>query len=355
MIIRQLTIRQLRIIEQAELELAPGVNLFCGGNGTGKTSLLEAVHVLATGRSFRAPRLDTLRRHGAEELLLAALIEEGEELRRLGLGKGPQGLRLRVDGQAAERQAELARHLAIITLHADSDQLVQGGPQQRRRYLDWWLFHLRPPFHAAWLRYQRLLKQRNAALRADPSQLAAWDEALAQAGEAVAAFRREAAWRLMGQMERHLGEFLDIGEFSWTLYAGWGGGEGLLECLSRTRVRDREQGFTAQGPHRADLRLLLDGREAKEVLSRGQQKAFATLMLLALAEGYAEEREARPVILLDDLAAELDAQHRERLLGHLQRLNAQLLLTALDEAELTPWLPASTRRFVMRGGMFDML
>jgi DNA replication and repair protein RecF len=355
MIIEQLTLRHLRCIGQAELDLAPGINLFCGSNGAGKTSVLEAVHVLATGRSFRAIQLDTLRQHGQAELILAARVKEGETRHRMGLSKGAAGLALRLDAAPAERLSDLARHLAVIALHADSDQLVQGGPSLRRRFLDWWLFHTRPAFFAEWTRYQRLLKQRNAALRSDPRQLAAWDEPLAQAGEVVDGFRREAAERLMGQLELRLLEFGDFAGFAWSLHSGWSRGEPLLEVLQRTRLRDREQGFTSNGPHRAELRLQLAGREAKDVLSRGQQKTLATLMLLSLAESYQVERHTLPVILLDDLAAELDGRHREYLLHHLTGLGGQLLLTALEGRELAPWLPSSTRSFIVQAGNISVL
>lgn len=355
MIIEQLTIRHLRSIGQAELDLAPGVNLFYGSNGAGKTSILEAVHVLATGRSFRSIQLDTLRQHNEMELILAARVKEGDTRHRIGLSKGAKGLTLRLDEAPAERLSALARHIAVIALHADSDQLVQGGPSLRRRYLDWWLFHTRPSFFAEWMRYQRLLKQRNAALRTDPRQLTAWDEPLAQAGEVVAGFRREAAERLMGQLERRLAALGEFTGFAWSLQAGWSRGEPLLEALKRTRIRDREQGFTTQGPHRAELRLQLAGREAKEVLSRGQQKTLATLMLLSLAESYRDERQDMPVILLDDLAAELDGHHREHLLQQLTSLGGQILLTALDGEELAPWLPSSTRNFTVQAGRISML
>ncbi|MFZ5466914.1 MAG: DNA replication/repair protein RecF [Pseudomonadota bacterium] len=355
MIIEHLTIRHLRAIGQAELDLAPGINLFSGSNGAGKTSVLEAVHVLATGRSFRAAQLDTIRQHGQADLILAARVKDGAAVHRIGLSKGAEGLALRLDATPAERLSDLARYLAVITLHADSDQLVQGGPSLRRRFLDWWLFHVRPAFFAEWMRYQRLLKQRNAALRTDPRQLPVWDEPLAQAGEVVAGFRREAAERLMGQLELRLVEFGDFAGFAWSLHSGWSRGEPLLEVLQRTRMRDREQGFTAQGPHRAELRLQLEGREAKEVLSRGQQKTLATLMLLSLAETYRLERQALPVILLDDLAAELDGRHREHLLQHLTGLGGQILLSALEGGELAPWLPSSTRRFAVRAGIVTVL
>ncbi|MDM7322529.1 MAG: DNA replication/repair protein RecF [Gammaproteobacteria bacterium] len=355
MIIEQLTIQHLRSIRQAELDLAPGINLFCGSNGAGKTSVLEAVHVLATGRSFRTIQLETLRQHGQAELILAARVKEGDTHHRIGLSKGAERLVLRLDAAPAKRLSEIARHLAVIALHADSDQLVQGGPSLRRRFLDWWLFHSRSDFFAEWMRYQRLLKQRNAALRTDPRQLPAWDEPLAHAGEVVAGFRREAAERLMGQLERRLVELGEFAGFSWSLHSGWSRGEPLLEVLRRSRSRDREQGFTSNGPHRAELRLQVMGREAKEVLSRGQQKTLATLMLLSLAESYRLERQTLPVILLDDLAAELDGQHREHLLHHLIRLGGQILLTALKGGELDPWLPSSTRRFAVRGGIVTVL
>lgn len=355
MIIEQLTIRHLRAIAAADIPLAPGINLFSGDNGAGKTSVLEAVHVLATGRSFRAAQLDTIRQHGQPDLTLAAQVRGLNENHRLGLRKQPDGLTLRLDGAPAERLSDLARYLAVITLHADSDQLIQGGPQQRRRFLDWWLFHVKAEFFPEWMRYQRLLKQRNAALRKDPRQLPAWDEPLAQSGERVAAFRQQAAEALMEHLGTRLRDYSDFPDFHWSLHPGWTRGESLFEVLARTRQRDREQGFTAQGPHRAELRLQVMGKEAKEVLSRGQQKTLATLMLLSQAETYRFARDETPVILLDDLAAELDERHREQLLHQLTGLGGQILLTALEQDELAPWLPADTRRFGVRAGQVGVL
>lgn len=355
MIIEQLSIRHLRAFTTTDMDLDPGINLFVGQNGAGKTSVLESVHVLATGRSFRAAQLETIRQHGQSDLILAARVASDKETHQLGLRKQADGLTLRLDAAPAERLSDLARYLAVITLHADSDQLIQGGPQQRRRYLDWWLFHVQPNFFPEWLRFQRLLKQRNAALRKDPGQLVTWDEPLAASGEKVAAFRQKAAEHLVRHLEQRLIEFKDFPDFIGSLHPGWTRGETLFDVLQRTRLRDREQGFTAHGPHRAELRLQVMGKDAREVLSRGQQKTLATLMLLTLAETYRSQKEEAPIILLDDLAAELDEAHRRHLLHHLTQLGGQILLTALDKDEVSPWLPASTRQFAVQDGSVTML
>ncbi|MEW6765926.1 MAG: DNA replication/repair protein RecF [Pseudomonadota bacterium] len=358
MIIDRLSIRHLRAINMAELDLAEGVNLFIGNNGAGKTSVLEAVHILATGRSFRAAQLEVVKQQGQQDLTLAARVRHGchgDQSHQLGLCKQSDGLILRRDGAPAERLVDLARDLAVITLHADSDQLILGAPQQRRRYLDWWLFHAQPEFFPHWSRYQRLLKQRNAALRTDPRQLDAWDTSLAEAGEQVSIHRQQAAERLMDSLAGMIEGAEDFLDFNWTLHPGWTRQESLIEVLQRTRSRDREQGFTSQGPHRAELRLQVMGKEAREVLSRGQQKTLATLMLLSQARTYRAARGDMPVFLLDDLAAELDDRHRERLLGDVIGLGGQVLLTALDEDELTAWLTGGTRRFGVQAGQVTML
>ncbi|MFZ5578950.1 MAG: DNA replication/repair protein RecF [Pseudomonadota bacterium] len=355
MIIEHLSIQNLRALRTAELDLSPGVNLFLGDNGAGKTSVLESAHILATGRSFRASQLDTVRQHGESSLTLSALISQGRNTLRIGLCKRAEGLILRCDGAPAERLVDLARHLAVITLHADSDQLILGAPQQRRRYLDWWLFHARPEFFPHWGRYQRLLKQRNAALRSDPLQLDAWDKVLAEAGEQVALHRQQAADGLKEELADAMHGTRDFPDFGWNLHPGWNRQESLAEVLRRTRMRDREQGFTSQGPHRAELRIQVMGKDAREVLSRGQQKTLATLMLLAQAKAYRSARGDVPVILLDDLAAELDSSHRERLLKDMLGLGGQVLLTALTDADLMNWLPDETRRFAVQSGQVRVL
>ncbi len=355
MILDRLSIRHLRAIHTADLDLASGINLFSGPNGAGKTSVLEAVHVLASGRSFRAAQLEAIKQHSQLDLTLAARVRHGDEMHQLGLSKQADSLILRRDGVPVERLVDLARDLAVITLHADSDQLILGSPQVRRRYLDWWLFHVQPAFFSHWARYQRLLKQRNAALRTDPRQLDAWDVALAEAGEQVAQYRQQAADRLMDEVNGSVEGCEDFSGFGWSLHPGWTRQESLLEVLHRTRGRDREQGFTAQGPHRAELRLQVRGKEAREVLSRGQQKTLATLMLLAQARTFRAARNGMPIILLDDLASELDARHREGLLAEIIGLGGQVLLTALDVDELASWLPDDTRRFSVQAGQVTML
>lgn len=353
--IEHLFIQNLRIIQQAELNLDPGFNLLLGLNGAGKTSVLEAVHVLATGRSFRSPSLDSLRQQNAVDMTLTARVHEGPKRHQLGLRKLGKDLQLRLDGTKVERMAELAQHLAVLTLHADSDLLIQGGPQQRRRWLDWWLFHTEPGFLPVWRRYQRLLKQRNAALRNDQSQLSIWNDLLAKTGEEVANFRRKAADELMQGLVDELKQQKILPELSWSLYPGWNKEQSLHEALQRTQAKDIEQGLTSQGPHRAELRLMLKGREAREVLSRGQQKWLTVWLLLRQAKAFQVKRQTLPIILLDDLAAELDTRHHACMLEQLISLGGQVLLTALEEGVYERKLPSLPRRFVLQAGKISML
>lgn len=161
----RLTIQDLRCIGAAELELHPRLNLFVGPNGSGKTSLLEAVYCLGRGRSFRTRRLATLIRKGSECLRVVGEARQTTDLVTLGLEARAGETRLRARGAAAASAATLAEYHRPQVIDPDIHKLLEEGPGRRRRYLDWGVFHVEPRFLETWQRYHRALKQRNAALR----------------------------------------------------------------------------------------------------------------------------------------------------------------------------------------------
>jgi DNA replication and repair protein RecF len=211
-----------------------------------------------------------------------------------------------------------------------AQELVRGPPEERRRFLDWGVFHVEPAFLDAWQRYRRALDQRNAALRGgDWGSVGAWDEPLAASGELVDQYRRQAvaAWR--PGVERLSTEFL--GEPAEVEYSpGWAAGTTLLEALRASAPRDRQLASTQVGPHRADLRVRLGDRMAKQTASRGQEKLLAAALSLAQIEQVV----ARLERLVDEPAADLDRAHLARLVAALLAAPAQLFITALDREQL---------------------
>jgi DNA replication and repair protein RecF len=326
-----LGIEDFRCIERAELQLHGRCNLISGENASGKTSLLEAIFVLGRGRSFRTARAETLIRNGLTAFQLTAKVRTDAAQRPLGLRFSREGIEARFSGRPVTGLAELATILPAQAIDPEVHRLIEGGPQERRRFLDWGVFHVEPGFVEHWRRYQRALKQRNAALRAGATAavVRAWDPELIDAGRTVADFRSRylsaLAPHVAATADRLLGHPLEI-----ALLQGWATERTLEESIDASWDRDRERGVTHAGPHRADVSVRFEGAPARDRISRGQQKLAAAALLMGQLRCDAEWGSGVAALLVDDPAAELDAGNLERLLGEVVGLPAQLFITALD-------------------------
>lgn len=334
-----LDVRDVRSIASAGLEPSPDMNIITGSNAAGKTSLLEAIHLLSTGRSFAATRIERLVRHGGGPLRVVGRLVDGTgRMHRLGLERDRSGApRIRVDGASTERIMDLAWLLPVIAIHPESHNIVGAGPDERRRLVDLGLFHVEPQFHRVWRRYRRALAQRNALLRgADGGAFEPWERELAAAGEALDELRQRYVDDLSATMST-LQPDLVGGAFTVHLAyrRGWPAEQPLYEALVGERRREREIYSTGVGPHRGDLAIRVDGREARQQVSRGQQKLLVYLMRLAQAEQLRRSHTGGCVLLLDDVAAELDGPRRARVASLASRVGAQVFVTALD-AESVP-------------------
>jgi DNA replication and repair protein RecF len=331
-IIQQLQVRDVRCVVGAVLGLDPRLNLLVGPNGAGKSSLLEALHVLAYGRSFRGRVGDGLVRSGAPHLEIYAEWTDGGGLpHRAGLRHAGSRWEARLDGDSVGNLGALCAQVAVVCFEPGSHELIGGGSEHRRRFLDWGLFHVEPDFLPLWRRYARALKQRNALLKCRPlaSALSPWDQELSDSGEALTRLRQA----YLDDFEPVLGaegdRLLDeLGAPSLEFRPGWRRLElSLLDALLLSRERDLVLGHTSIGPHRADWRIGFAGLPGREALSRGQEKLAALACLLAQARHHAERHGDWPVICLDDLASELDPEHQSRVLETAMASGAQLLIS----------------------------
>jgi DNA replication and repair protein RecF len=352
MTLRRVQVTDFRCLHQADLELDPHFTLISGPNASGKTSLLEAIYVLGRGRSFRTRRLDPLIRSGADRMLVVGEAELPERRVTLGIEGSSEGLRARVAGERVGSLAELAWVLPVQIIDPEIHRLIEEGPNRRRRFLDWGVFHVEPTFVQHWQRYQQALRQRNAALKARHGRgtVTAWDADVIRYGETITEARRRYVAQLgpvAATVSRHLLD-LDLG---LTYRAGWPNDKNLAAALDESFTRDQDAGATQVGPHRADLALRLDGLPARERVSRGQQKLLAAVLLMSQIKLFPEDSRTRPTLLLDDPAAELDAQHLLALLDEVRAQPLQLVVTTLQTAsgELGPF-GTPGRRFEIAAG-----
>ena len=460
----ELVIDDLRCIERAELQLHPGHNLIWGGNGSGKTSLLEAIFLLGRGRSFRTRNSERLIRYGRERLVVfgrtggsvgareigggprheggypvwgsggfegdggnpgagnrtgsvgdgnyivaadgAEAVGEGgystggsgvgsvggrdHPARAGGAESGPQGAYLfggvraesgrpghpasgapraaagspngalpaiqstdtpwtgqqtsgqplgiqvsrtdgtsaRISGANAKSLTELTQVFPVQVIDPGIHKLVEEGAHRRRRWMDWAVFHVERQFGDAWLRYTRALKQRNAALRTHPAQASAWDSEVIRLGELIAAARARFVEALLPYWKESILALSGL-EPELHYFKGWAQDSSLADALVASKARDEAKRITHPGPHRADVIVRMNGRPAREVLSRGQQKLVGVAMTLAQLNLVHATTQTTSTLLLDDPAAELDGDHLRRFIEQVLRLRSQLILTSL--------------------------
>ena len=363
-----LEVRNLRILEHVDLSLAPGLNVFVGANGSGKTSVLESIHYLGTGRSFRSRRLQHVCRWQTESLLVRSILRgevggggegRGEGIppgTTLALEHGPDGLQIRYAGESLATASELARLLPVVLVSPDTVRMLTDGADLRRRLLDWVVFHVEPAYHGVHQQFRRVLRQRNAALRgADSAELATWSRTLADIGGRVHEMRLACMGKALPIFEAVIRGLLSI-EVGLEYRQGWEPRQDLHDLLLAVQEADRHRGFSGPGPQRADLTMTVEGRSAHQVLSRGELKLLALGLQLAQAAYLARVIDRIPVVLVDELASELDEASRERVFTALAGIGAQTMITAVSRelVENGVWQPDQVFH-VERGVLSEMV
>ncbi|PLV62350.1 DNA replication/repair protein RecF [Erwinia sp. E602] len=332
MALTRLLIKDFRNIEHADLALAPGFNFLVGPNGSGKTSVLEAVYTLGHGRAFRSLQAGRVIRHEQEAFVLHGRIAGAEREVSVGLTKNRNGdSKVRIDGSDGHKVAELAQMLPMQLITPEGFTLLNGGPKYRRAYIDWGCFHNEPGFFTAWSNLKRLLKQRNAALRqvSRYQQIQAWDRELAPLAEQISAWRAAYGEAIAADINATCAQFLPEFQLSFSFQRGWDKETGYADLLERSFERDRALTYTASGPHKADFRIRAEGTPVEDLLSRGQLKLLMCALRLAQGEFLTRQNGQRCLYLIDDFASELDETRRHLLASRLKATRAQVFVSAI--------------------------
>lgn len=331
----------MRNLLSLHIEPHSGINFVVGANGSGKTSLLEAISMLSRGRSFRTPQIRKVISHEHRDLtVFGQLAVDGESPQhRIGIRRTSGGETLaKIDGERKDRLSDLALMLPTVDVESSSFELVDGGPSVRRELLDWGLFHVEHRFLEVWKRYRTALEQRNALLKAGDGSalkqsLLYWDSQLAEHGHALDSLRQDYfdkfAVTLSALAERYLG----LMSITVQYLPGWNQLHypSLLACLQQNRGAELEKARSLYGPHRADLEIRWEGQPARDICSRGQKKLVIYAVRLAQVVMYQQARGSTPILLLDDLPAELDKSNIERVSRFLCDYPCQSFITAIDK------------------------
>lgn len=336
MILTHLALQQFRHFDRYEWAPSATCNFIFGANGSGKSSVLEAIYLLAMGRSFRNNQLSALIQHEASAFQVVGQWQNDfDRPITIGFAKQRQhgGNEIHLDGRVIHGLSELVRLVPVQLIHHESFHLLDAGPQCRREFLDWGVFHSEPRFYPAWQRYQRALKQRNAALKRQQTvaELSLWNQELTLQAEMIHSLRQGYLQALLPHFEAMLAKLLPIDQLHIQYLPGWDVEFPLETILERHYARDRQLGYSQHGPHRADLKVKWHQHDADHVLSRGQQKLVSYALRLAQSQLLRDNCGKRVVLLIDDLPAELDAQKIDQALQLLLDLRCQLFITAVDD------------------------
>ncbi|QSP95573.1 DNA replication/repair protein RecF [Marinobacter salinisoli] len=346
----KLQTQHFRNLSAEPVSFSSSFNLLYGANGSGKTSVLEAIGYLGLGRSFRVNRHQAVASHGQQKFTVFGGLDHGtlakksgrdsEDLaHRVGLARDitQKETMLRVDGENVRSLSALARHLPVSVIDPGVFDVVAGAPGKRRQFLDWAVFHVEPSFGSVWQQCQRVTSQRNKMLRngrLDDGLLKVWDAQYSAVSERLTAARTDTFDRFRKAFDRLIDEL----NVEWTnglkldLYPGWDVTQSLADVLGSHRDQEVKMGHTLYGPNRADVRIKYQGRPVSETFSRGQQKTLVILMKIAQGMVLAELGK-QVTFLLDDINAELDDDHQAMLAQRLQALGCQVFITSIQRPD----------------------
>ncbi|CAH0524292.1 DNA replication/repair protein RecF [Vibrio hippocampi] len=355
----RLIVQQFRNIKACDMPLSTGFNFIIGPNGSGKTSVLEAIYMLGHGRSFKSSLTGRIIQNECQELFVHGRFLNSDQFEiPIGINKQRDGsTEVRIGGQSGQKLAQLAEVLPLQLIHPEGFELLTDGPKFRRAFIDWGVFHSQPQFYEAWGRFKRFSKQRNALLKTARSykELSYWDKDLALLAEQIDQWRATYVEQMQPLAEEMCRAFLPEFEIKLGYYRGWERETAYGELLQRNFERDQNLGYTFSGPNKADLRIKVNNTPVEDVLSRGQLKLMMCALRLAQGQHLAQLTGKQCIYLIDDFASELDSVRRKRLADCLKQTKAQVFVSSITESQIADMIDENGKMFHVEHGTIEQV
>ena len=355
--IRSLSLRNFRNLKEVDLEFVEGINVFVGLNGSGKTSLLEALNVISTGRSFRTSATKKIVSYEEDSFVLFTTLARNKGGQRsqldisanseyrLGIEKGRDGSSdVKLNGQKSKSISAITKLLPIQILAPDVENVLTGDRETKRSFMDWGVFHVEHSFFNVWKESKQIIKIRNSVLRgfkqgearADYKLIEPWDIQISELEKELNSKRCSYIEAYNESLEEIADLYFEAAppfKLSLDYRPGWNreAYDSYKECLAENFQSDTELGYTKLGPHRSYVEVFLDGGITRDTLSRGQEREIIFLLKLAQSTHLKKSSEKTVLFLIDDIQAELDSKKIEFILSVLKKLDSQILITCLED------------------------
>ncbi len=334
MFLTRLCIRHFRNLTSLDFTPGSSFNLISGPNGSGKTSFLEALSYLALARSFRGANVNYLIEHQQPSFEIFAKVKEQEDdlvTHAIGLSRSrkTQDLKIRIDGRPINKLSDLVAHICVQVIHPQGSELITGGPELRRRFIDWGVYYAMPQFKDLFSQYNKTLRQRNSLLKsnAPKTQFTVWDEILTELSCQIDDLREQYLQALNEILSTVVNKFLSDFKLSFQLHKGAENGLAMRSALRSNLEKERVLGYTLTGCHRADLKIKTDSLAAGATLSRGQLKLLVCAMRMSQSLLLHKQTGRSCIFLIDDLNSELDKRSQDLLLDYLEQCHNQVFIT----------------------------
>lgn len=327
MAIEEFKCHEFRNLKNTTLSFNKQLNLIIGDNGSGKSSLLEAIYILSTSKSFRTNHLKSAIKHDFSEFILFSKYSNHS----VGLKKSTDSLVTKVDNKSISKSSLLAKKQAILAIDPSSFNLINGSPKSKRSFIDWALFHVKHKFSECWNNYRNILKQRNLLLKTKQvKELHYWDQYLVEYNDKIHQLRLDIVAEFLVNFKDLIKNNALLSQVDIKYKQGWNKEKSFKEALSSNQANDIKRGFTSVGSHKCDLHFSINGKDIKEVLSRGQMKDLLIFLHLTILDLVSQKLSTKPIFIIDDLASELDKNTFKSVIVSLLEKDYQIFISSIE-------------------------